>query len=163
MRIYILPLFKDDPRKSTGVRLIRRGIAERGAPRGCVVLNPFSKIVISAEDIQLAERRGILAVDTSWKAIEEVRWPRGFWRRLPFLVAANPINYGIPYKLSTLEAISAALFILGNDEKAFSVLNEAKWGMEFYHLNRERLEAYRLKNRDDIEEAESMMIRELLR
>ncbi|MGB9631267.1 MAG: DUF367 family protein [Candidatus Methanodesulfokora sp.] len=163
MRIYILPLFRDDPRKSTGLRLIRRGIAEKGAPRGCVVLNPFSRTVISADDVQLAEKKGILAVDTSWRAIEEVKWPRGFWRRLPLLVAANPINYGVPYKLSTLEAISAALFILGYEEKAISVLREVKWGMEFYHLNKERLESYKLKSREEVEEAERLMIDELSR
>lgn len=163
MRIYILPLFRDDPRRSTGVRLIRRGIAERGAPRGCVVLNPFSRTVISAEDVQLAEKRGILAVDTSWRVIEEVRWPKGFWRRLPFLVAANPINYGVPYRLSTLEAISAALFILGHDEEAIAVLKEVKWGMEFYHVNRERLEAYKLKNREEMERMERLMVEELSR
>ncbi len=61
---------------------------------------------------------------------------------LPFLVAANPTNYGKPSKLSTAEAIAATFYIVGLKDNAVEIMSQFKWGLHFLKLNNELLEAY---------------------
>jgi pre-rRNA-processing protein TSR3 len=57
-------------------------------------------------------------------------------------LAANPLHYGQPMQLSTMEAFAAALFILGEDRQARELLGSYTWGRQFETLNAEPLAAY---------------------
>lgn len=137
-----------DPRRCTALRLRRFGKVEmvfrlRDLPRGAVLLDPRAEKALSREDREAAERKGLVALDCSWKRLRDQVLPRGLLPRvLPYLVAANPTHYGRPTILSTAEALSAALFILGHREEAEEMLRPFKWGPSFFDLNLERLEEY---------------------
>jgi pre-rRNA-processing protein TSR3 len=113
-------------------------------PKQAVFLNPFAEKAFSPADRERIERYGLVALDYSWKRTEDARLIplMGESRALPYLVAANPTNYGKPTKLSTVEALAAALHIIGYREQAETLLSKFKWGPEFVRLNQERLTAY---------------------
>jgi len=116
----------------------------RFIPRGSVVLNPVSKVAFSTADKEAVLKSGLVALDCSWKQAERIftASKAGAQRSLPYLLAANPINTYKPVKLSTAEALAAALYILGLQEKANDVMSVFKWGHSFITLNREWLDAY---------------------
>ncbi len=127
------------------------------APRRVIVLNPYAKPVLSPQDKFLAKKYGVLVVDVSWNKLVsgERVFPkiRGEHRRLPYLLAGNPVNYGKPFMLSSLEAVAATLYILDFKEFALKLLSLFKWGKTFYELNKELLEQYRrAKSREEVDE-----------
>ncbi len=149
IRLYIFQAGEDDPRKSTGRKMARFGFAKEfrnigRLPSGSILLNPFVEDVLWKGDRQTAVLRGISAVDSSWNKEERSYFQtrRHISRRLPILLAANPINYGKPYRLSTAEAFAAALFIIGFREQARKIMSKFKWGENFFILNKEPLQAY---------------------
>ena len=84
-------------------------------------------------------------VDCSWNLAKETFFRKvgGKHRMLPVLLAANPTNYAKPGVLSSVEALAATLYILGEVDEARRFLSIYKWGPTFETLNSEPLEAYR--------------------
>lgn len=141
---------QDDPRKNTALRLKKHGRARiieetKRIPDHCVLLNPFAKKAISAEDLPDMRKRGLVALDCSWKQAEETfaaLQGKVRSRALPFLVAGNPTKYGQPFELSTAEALAAALHIAGEPRQARRLLAPLPFADAFWNLNRNPLDDY---------------------
>lgn len=138
-----------DPKKCSSLKLKRHNLVRlvhraKQLPRGAVILDPFTPKAFSPADKQILEKRGLSALDCSWVHAKEVFDMRLHLipRCLPYLVAANPVNYGKPTKLSTVEALAAALYIAGFCDQAAEVLSKFKWGLQFIALNKELLDDY---------------------
>ena len=139
---------QDDPAKCTAAKLVKFGLAVsvRTIHLNAVLLDPFSKVVLSNEDSSLA--KSVCALDCSWeKAIDTLHKGKvlknGICRRLPALLAGNPNNYCKLSKLTTAEALAASLFILGWRNQSEEILDKFKWGHTFIELNSEILNDYR--------------------
>jgi len=151
MKLYVYHADEDDPKKCSARKLAKFGFVKletniRKTPKDAVLLNPFAKKSLSKQDMDIAEKNGILAVDCSWKNAEksfDYLDKKNNSRALPFVVAVNPVNYGKTLKLSTIEAFAAALYILDDVEGAETILDLYKWGPNFLVLNKEPLEDYR--------------------
>ncbi|MFX1483300.1 MAG: DUF367 family protein [Promethearchaeota archaeon] len=148
-RLIIYHANQCDPKKCTGVRLDKMKKAKivrtmHHLPKGSVVLNPVSETAFSAADRNAVMKSGLAALDCSWKQAERIfaASKHGTQRSLPYLLAANPINTYKPIKLSTAEAMAAALYILGMKEEASDLMSVFKWGPSFITLNQEWLDAY---------------------
>ena len=114
-------------------------------PKGAIVLNPFAEKATSPQDKNIVEKRGIIGLDCSWNKVSSSATffnLTKYHRSLPFLIATSPVNYGKPCKLSTVEAISATLYITGFKDEAEDLMNSFKWGHTFIELNFELLEEY---------------------
>ena len=140
---------QDDHKKCTSARLRKFRLARslpslRRIPSSAVVLNPTSSRTLSNEDRELVQRGGLAALDCSWNLSEDVfsRNIPGINRRLPVLLAGNPTNYGIAGRLSTAEALAAALILTGFQQPAKLILSLFKWGETFLSLNQDPLEKY---------------------
>nr|CCA25371.1 conserved hypothetical protein [Albugo laibachii Nc14] len=145
-----------DAKRCTGRKLCRlqymRSMRPGQSFRG-LVLSPNTKTVLSAADRNLVESTGISVIDCSWAKLSELPpnhfKKSGVHRLLPFLVAANSVNYGKATKLSCVEAVAATLYIVGLKEEAIQLINEFSWGNEFLKINQDCLEAYAACNSSD--------------
>lgn len=150
VKLFIYHAGQDDPKKCTARRMKKFGMAtmyesvER-LPFGPILLDPTAEKALSPDDRRYTGK-GIVVLDCTWEEVERV-FPKLAIRRmknrsLPYLLAANPVNYGRPFTLNSAEAFIAALVILGYREQAEEVASGFKFGPTFLILNKEPLEAY---------------------
>ena len=93
----------------------------------------------------------ITGIDCSWELAGKTFTKKfsGIARKLPPLLAGNPVNYSKLNKLTTVEAIAGAVFIMGFESLAHELLDKFKWGHTFYDLNRDLLEDYSKANSEE--------------
>lgn len=130
-----------DPKRCSGRKLCRLKVIEEfrvGQKFRGVILTPSGTRVISPADKEIVKQGGLAVVDCSWAELDKVpfaKLPKGNERLLPFLVAANNVNYGKPYKLNCAEALIAGLLICGFRADAEKIISKFSYGEEFYRLN----------------------------
>ena len=147
MKPLIYMLHQDDPFKCTAAKLVRFRLASpvKFISRTTIVLNPFSEAPVLKYDQTVAD--SVCAIDCSWERADEVLKhqrlaARGIARRLPAMLAANPTNYAKLGKLSSVEALAGALYILNEKELATKIMDKFKWGHTFLELNADLLDDY---------------------
>ncbi len=137
-------LKQDDPRKCSAVKLVKFGLARqvKQTTSHTLVLNPFSKKTLFKSDKKFV--RSITGIDCSWNLVTTTfnKPFSGISRKLPPLLAGNPINYSKLNKLTTVEALAAAVYIMGDSDLTHTLLEKFKWGHTFFALNKNLLQDY---------------------
>ena len=153
MQINVLMFNQDDPKKCTAAKLVRFGLAKKitSIRPKTALLHPFSeRTLLNNEKTTF---NSITAVDCSWNKAEEMFQKKysGIPRKLPPLLAGNPVNYSKINKLTTVEALASASFILGNEELCSDLLAKFNWGHTFLELNENLLKDYQnAQSEDDV-------------
>ena len=140
-KLYCLHFNECDPKKCTALRLQKFNFLKivkkiDGSLKKAIILNPFSNYELSVRDKGSIMNYGLIVIDCSWKKILNLKTiPMLGSRKLPPLIAANPINYGKWEKLSSVEALAAALYFTEFREYADLILSKFKWGLHFKKIN----------------------------
>ncbi len=150
MNVTVFHADECDRKKCTTIKMEKMGKCRivynlNRIPSGAIVLNPFAEKAVSYEDYRFVAHRGIVGLDCSWNEVSKSKKffsLSKYHRSLPFLIATNPVNFGKPCILSTVEAIAATLYITRFKKEAEEMLQGFKWGHTFLELNHELLEAY---------------------
>ena len=135
---------QDDPKKCTAAKIVKFKLATRVRTtlQNTLLLDPFAQKTLLRSDASLVQ--SITGIDCSWELARKTftkKFP-GIARKLPPLLAGNPVNYSKLNKLTTVEAIAGAAFIMGFESLAQDLLDKFKWGHTFYELNQNLLEDY---------------------
>jgi pre-rRNA-processing protein TSR3 len=137
-----------DPKRCSGKKLMKLGLMRElpvGQKHSGVIISPNAKHTISPADRELMEQHGAAVVECSWARVKEVPWAKiggKCERLLPYLVAANSVNYGKPWRLNCVEALGAAFYICGHTEWAEEVLSHFPYGQSFLDINSSILKRY---------------------
>ena len=140
-QLYCIHFNECDPKKCTAIKLKKFGLISfisRGNEkyREAIFLTPVALKTISNDDREIVLNKGLVVLDCSWKHLIEEK-PIAYLnkRKLPSLIAANPVNYGKWEKLSSVEALAASLYITGFENYADLLLSKFNWGLQFKILN----------------------------
>ena len=154
-----------DAKRCSGKRLMRLGMMRElhvGQKFAGVVISPKGKKIVSREDKELLDQYGAAVVEASWNRIEEVPFGRiggKCERLLPYLVAANPTNYGKPWRLNCVEALAACFFICGHPDWAEDILSTFSYGRAFLDINAALLKRYEAcADEEEIKKAEEVWL-----
>ena len=151
MKINLLMFYQDDPKKCTAAKLIKFGLAKKitKSQSKTALLHPFAEKTLFNHEKSFFN--SITGIDCSWALAEQVFQKNfiGLSRKLPPLLAGNPVNYSKINKLTTVEAIAAATYILGDKELSQKLLEKFNWGHTFLELNENLLNDYQKANSDE--------------
>ena len=151
MKINLLMFYQDDPKKCTAAKLIKFGLANKitKSQSKTALLHPFAEKTLFNHEKSFFN--SITGIDCSWALAEKVFQKNfvGLSRKLPPLLAGNPVNYSKINKLTTVEAIAAATYILGDKELSQKLLEKFNWGHTFLELNENLLNDYQKANSDE--------------
>ena len=143
--------YQDDPKKCTAAKMVKFGLAQNIKKIGSkgLVLDPFAEKTLLPQDASVIH--SIVGIDCSWNLANHAFSQKfnGIKRKLPPLLAGNPVNYSKLNKLTTAEALSGSLYILGFKEQSLELLNKFKWGHTFYELNQNLLNDYSQSTTED--------------
>ncbi|ODV93411.1 hypothetical protein PACTADRAFT_52005 [Pachysolen tannophilus NRRL Y-2460] len=157
-----------DPKRCSGKKLERLGLIKNlriGQKFQGVVVSPNGKGFVCPNDLSIVEQNGAAVVECSWARLDEIPFKKiggRYERLLPYLFAANPVNYGRPWRLNCVEALAACFAIVGKTEWAEMILEKFSWGLTFLDVNKELLEIYQsCTDSESIEKAQSRYIEEV--
>ena len=143
--------YQDDPKKCTAAKLIKFGLAKKitKSHSKTILLHPYSEKTLLNTEKSLFN--SITGIDCSWNLAEKVFQKNfvGISRKLPPLLAGNPVNYSKINKLTTVEAIAGAAFILGHESLSQNLLEKFNWGHTFLELNENLLHDYQKATSED--------------
>ncbi|KAI1338170.1 DUF367-domain-containing protein [Xylariaceae sp. FL0016] len=137
-----------DPKRCSGKKLIKLGLMRDlhlGQRHNGVIITPNGKHTLSPADRELMDQYGAAVVECSWARTQEIQWNKvggKCERLLPYLVAANTVNYGKPYRLNCVEALAASFYICGHPDWAERVLRPFNYGESFIAINSKLLKKY---------------------
>jgi len=138
-----------DPKHCSGHWLAQKGYIRRcqiGTSFQGIALSHHGSRTLSPADYDTVQEHGLIVLDCSWNRTDEIHVSKLKARAghclLPFLVAANKINYGRPMKLNDAEAFAAALYIVGMEDEARQLLESFSYGEEFFRVNQHLLDLY---------------------
>lgn len=157
-----------DPKRCSGKKLERLGYIRNmrvGQKFQGVVVSPNGKGVVCPDDKEIVENFGAAVVECSWARLDEVPFNKiggKHERLLPYLVAANTVNYGRPWKLNCVEALAACFAIVGHIDWAEELLQNFLWGLTFLDINKELIEVYqKCTDLKSVEEAQEQWMTKL--
>lgn len=83
---------------------------------------------------------------------------------VPYLVAANSVNYGRPWRLNCVEALAACFFICGHEDWAHEVLGHFSYGEPFLEINAQLLKRYAAcTSEEEVKKAEEVWLAKIER